>query len=64
MSPRFRRLTQPRLTQLALLATFINTTCTYAAGSESATLTLSDRYGSSAEQVMTVTAPEIKKTAG
>ena len=64
MSPRFRRLTQPRLTQLALLATFINTTCTYAAGSESATLTLSDRYGSSAEPVMTVTAPEIKKTAG
>ncbi|WP_370420190.1 TonB-dependent receptor domain-containing protein [Pantoea vagans] len=64
MSPRFRRLTQPRLSELALLATFINTTCTYAAGSEPATLTLSDRYGSSAEPVMTVNAPEIKQTAG
>ena len=63
MSRFFQGLTHQRLFKQALLASAIHTTCSYAAGSDSSPLALSDS-SSSADTVMTVTAPRIKKQAG
>lgn len=65
MSPRFQGLTQPRLFKLAVLATLIHTSCASATDSESEKLlTRSGSASRGAEPVMTVTAPEVRKTAG
>ncbi|HAI06114.1 MAG TPA: hypothetical protein DCM39_10235, partial [Pantoea sp.] len=64
MSLLFQGLTQQRLFKLALLASAIHATCSYAAQSESALLARTDNSQSPSETVMTVTAPEIKKQAG
>lgn len=64
MSPLFQGLTQQRLFKRALLASAIHTTCSYAAGSESVPLALSDKTESQPDAVMTVTAPALKQQAG
>lgn len=63
MSSLFQGMTQQRLFKVAILSSAIHAACSYAA-SDNTTLALSSDKSTTAESVMTVTAPKLEKQAG